>query len=111
MPSGDQAGLATSWLATTTCRSLPSERIEYSPPDDENVTSAGVHTFNLLNPYRRIGTLILETHGTNGNGLKVQESYEPTAARSYISVGALQERRQTPDRARLFEVTPRGDPQ
>src|SRR5881398_1520291 len=51
-----------------------------------------IHTFNLFNPDRRIGTLILETHGTNGNGLKVQESYEPAAARSYISVGALQER-------------------
>ena len=55
----------------------------------------GIHTFNLLNPDRRIGTLILETHGTNGNGLKVQESYEPEAARSYISVGALQERLET----------------
>jgi len=52
----------------------------------------GIHTFNLLNPDRRIGTLILETHGTNGNGLKVQEGYEPEAQRSYISVGALQER-------------------
>lgn len=53
---------------------------------------AGVHTFNLLNPDRRIGTLILETHGTNGNGLKVQAGYEPNSPRSYISVGALQER-------------------
>ncbi|MEK6371281.1 MAG: hypothetical protein AABO58_01165 [Acidobacteriota bacterium] len=53
---------------------------------------AGVHTFNLLNPDRRIGTLILETHGTNGNGLKVQAGYEPDSPRSYISVGALQER-------------------
>src|SRR5437867_2487935 len=52
----------------------------------------GIHTFNLLNPDRRIGTLILETHGTNGNGLKVQQSYDPAAQRSYISVGALQER-------------------
>jgi hypothetical protein len=51
-----------------------------------------IHTFNLFNPDRRIGTLILETHGTNGNGLKVQESYDPAAPRSYISVGALQER-------------------
>jgi len=56
---------------------------------------AGVHTFNLLNPDRRIGTLILETHGTNGNGLKVQDGYEPGAPRSYISVGALQERLET----------------
>jgi hypothetical protein len=53
---------------------------------------AGIHTYNLLNPDRRIATLVLETHGTNGNGLKVQESYEPAAARSYIAVGALQER-------------------
>ena len=52
----------------------------------------GIHTYNLLNPDRPISTLILETHGTNGNGLKVQESYEPAAARSYIAVGALQER-------------------
>src|SRR3954471_7437799 len=42
---------------------------------------AGIHMYNLLNPDRRIGTLILETHGTNGNGLKVQEGYEPAAAR------------------------------
>jgi hypothetical protein len=54
-----------------------------------------IHTFNLFNPDRRIGTLILETHGTNGNGLKVQESYDPAAPRSYISVGALQERLET----------------
>lgn len=56
---------------------------------------AGVHTFNLLNPDRRIGTLILETHGTNGNGLKVQDGYLPDSPRSYISVGALQERLET----------------
>ena len=53
---------------------------------------AQIHVFNLLNPDRRIATLILETHGTNGNGLKVQGSYDPAAPRSYISVGALQER-------------------
>ncbi len=53
---------------------------------------AQIHMFNLLNPDRRVATLILETHGTNGNGLKVQDSYDPAAARSYISVGALQER-------------------
>ena len=51
-----------------------------------------IHTHNLLYPERRIATLVLETHGTNGNGLKLQESYEPTARRSYVSVGALQER-------------------
>ena len=51
-----------------------------------------VHRHNVLYPDRRVYTLVLETHGTNGNGLKLQTSYSPTADRSYISVGALQER-------------------
>ncbi len=52
----------------------------------------GIHRTNILDPDRRIATLVLETHGTNGNGLKLQTSYDPLADRSYISVGALQER-------------------
>jgi hypothetical protein len=52
----------------------------------------GVHRHNVLYPERRIFTLILETHGTNGNGLKLQTSYDPDANRSYISAGALQQR-------------------
>jgi hypothetical protein len=51
-----------------------------------------IHRHNIAHPDRRIYTLVLETHGTNGNGLKLQKSYAPTADRSYISVGALQER-------------------
>jgi len=51
-----------------------------------------IHQHNAQHPDRRIYTLVLETHGTNGNGLKLQKSYAPTADRSYISVGALQER-------------------
>jgi len=51
-----------------------------------------VHRYNVLYPERRIFTLILETHGTNGNGLKLQGSYDPGADRSYISAGALQQR-------------------
>lgn len=35
---------------------------------------------------------LIETHGTNGHGLKVQLGSEPGAARSYISLGGLQER-------------------
>jgi hypothetical protein len=50
-----------------------------------------IHAYNLDHPGRRIRTLILETHGTNGNGLKVQEGKNPEDARSYISVAALQE--------------------
>jgi hypothetical protein len=53
-----------------------------------------IHQYNIAHPDRRIYTLVLETHGTNGNGLKLQKSYSPTADRSYISVGALQERLQ-----------------
>ena len=52
----------------------------------------GVHDFNEQNPDRAVRTLILETHGTNGNGLKLQKSKKKNAERSYISVGALQER-------------------
>ncbi|HSY51190.1 MAG TPA: hypothetical protein VLC46_20455 [Thermoanaerobaculia bacterium] len=51
-----------------------------------------VHRYNVLYPERRVFTLILETHGTNGNGLKLQTSYDPTADRSYIAAGALQQR-------------------
>jgi len=50
-----------------------------------------IHAYNLDNPGRRIRTLILETHGTNGNGLKLQAGKEPADDRSYISVGGLQE--------------------
>jgi hypothetical protein len=51
-----------------------------------------IHQNNDLHPDRPIYTLVLETHGTNGNGLKLQNSYAPTSERSYISIGALQER-------------------
>ncbi len=51
-----------------------------------------VHRYNVLYPERRIFTLVLETHGTNGNGLKLQGSYDPDAERSYISAGALQQK-------------------
>jgi len=47
---------------------------------------------NYWHPEDRIVTVILETHGTNGNGLKLQTGPAPRAARSYISIGALQEK-------------------
>lgn len=59
--------------------------------DWENILD-DVHRYNVLYPDRRIFTLILETHGTNGNGLKLQTSYAPDAERSYIAAGALQQR-------------------
>lgn len=38
-----------------------------------------------------VTTLIVESHGTNGNGLKLQEGKDPEGARSYISIGGLQQ--------------------
>src|SRR5215475_12430000 len=38
-----------------------------------------------------IREIFFETHGSNGNGLKLQRSQLPRAPRSYISLGALQE--------------------
>ncbi|HEX6095984.1 MAG TPA: hypothetical protein VF432_06655 [Thermoanaerobaculia bacterium] len=52
---------------------------------------SGIHANNVSDPARRIKTLILETHGTNGEGLKVQTGKDAKDDRSYISVGALQE--------------------
>jgi hypothetical protein len=51
-----------------------------------------IQTYNRLHPADRVEVLVIESHGTNGNGLKLQESHEPRALRSYVSVGALQER-------------------
>lgn len=50
-----------------------------------------IHSYNLGHPGRRIRTLIVETHGTNGHGLKVQAGKHETDDRSYIAVAALQE--------------------
>ncbi|HEY0158599.1 MAG TPA: hypothetical protein VGF28_15050 [Thermoanaerobaculia bacterium] len=50
-----------------------------------------IHAYNINHPGRRIRTLVLETHGTNGNGLKVQTGKKAEDDRSYISVAALQE--------------------
>ncbi len=59
---------------------------------DWNRVLVDIRAYNISHPDHVVRTLILETHGTNGNGLKLQTSYDPAADRSYISVGALQER-------------------
>lgn len=63
-----------------------------------------IRTHNIFHPENRIRTLVLETHGTNGNGLKLQRSYDPRADRSYISVGALQEHLE-PDGVRYIIIS------
>jgi hypothetical protein len=50
-----------------------------------------IHAYNIDHPGRRIRTLVVETHGTNGNGLKLQAGKKPEDDRSYIAVAALQE--------------------
>jgi hypothetical protein len=50
-----------------------------------------VRAHNLARPAERVEVLIIESHGTNGNGLKLQAGQAATAPRSYVSVGALQE--------------------
>lgn len=51
-----------------------------------------LHEWNMSHTGgERVRTVILETHGTNGHGLRVQKSKKPDDDRSYISVGALEE--------------------
>ena len=64
----------------------------------------GIHLLNTQSPERAIRTVILETLGTNGNGLKLQRSHDAEAERSYISVGALQERLE-PDGVRYVIIS------
>jgi hypothetical protein len=71
---------------------------------DWNRVLTGIRENNIFHPENRIRTLILETHGTNGNGLKLQKSYDPAADRSYVSIGALQERLD-PDGVRYIVVS------
>jgi len=71
---------------------------------DWNTVLDDIRLHNIFHPENRVRTLILETHGTNGNGLKLQRSYAATADRSYISVGALQERLE-PDGVRYIIIS------
>jgi hypothetical protein len=52
---------------------------------------ARVRAYNRAHPERAIDTLILEAHGTNGHGLKLQAGDAPKAARSYVSIGGLRQ--------------------
>ncbi|HEY0592611.1 MAG TPA: hypothetical protein VGF40_12650 [Thermoanaerobaculia bacterium] len=63
---------------------------------------ATIERRNSLHPEDPITSVILETHGTNGHGLKLQESKAPRAPRSYISAGALQEKLGAAGASRAF---------
>jgi hypothetical protein len=53
---------------------------------------AQIRDYNAAHPGAPLETIILETHGTNGHGLKLQDGDAPASRRSYISIAALQER-------------------
>lgn len=51
-----------------------------------------INSYNASHPDNVIETLLIQSHGTNGDALKLQDGEQPEAARSYISPAALQER-------------------
>ena len=51
-----------------------------------------IKSYSASHANNPIETLLIQSHGTNGDALKLQNSEEPEAPRSYISVAALQER-------------------
>lgn len=50
-----------------------------------------LHEYNERHPERRVELVLVESHGTNGHGLKLQSGKAASDRRSYIAVGALQE--------------------
>ncbi len=52
---------------------------------------AQIRRHNEEHPAEPVEQIFLETHGSNGKGLKVQASADPAAPRSYISLGGLQQ--------------------
>ena len=51
-----------------------------------------IRTYNKTHPRNRIETLLVLSHGTNGDALKLQSGSQPDAPRSYIAPAALQEK-------------------
>ena len=62
----------------------------FQDPDWHKVIKE-IREFNESHPEDRIETLLIESHGTNGDALKLQHGKDPTAPRSYIAPAALQE--------------------
>jgi len=63
----------------------------YQSPSWETVVE-DIRCHNVSSPQNSISVVVLETHGTNGNGLKLQTGSAAEAFRSYASIGALYER-------------------
>jgi len=63
----------------------------YFEDPDWRVVILQVKAYNQAHPDYPIRTLLIESHGTWGDALKLQNGKEPGALRSYISLAALQE--------------------
>jgi hypothetical protein len=63
----------------------------YFEDPDWHAVLGQIRSFNQANPDNRIETLLVQSHGTNGDALKLQKGKEPDAPRSYIAPAALQE--------------------
>lgn len=62
----------------------------FEDPDWRSVLKQ-IKAFNDTHPGDRIETLLIQSHGTNGDALKLQNGKQPDAPRSYIAPAALQE--------------------
>ena len=62
----------------------------FEDPDWHSVVKQ-IRAFNAAHPTDRIETLLIQSHGTNGDALKLQNGKQPDAPRSYIAPAALQE--------------------
>lgn len=58
---------------------------------DWHVVLEQIKAHNATHPRNRIETLLVLSHGTNGDALKLQTGSQPNAPRSYIAPAALQE--------------------
>ncbi len=65
---------------------------QYFEDPDWRVVIQQIKDHNESHPENRIETLLIQSHGTNGDALKLQRGNQPDAARSYIAPAALQER-------------------
>ena len=63
----------------------------YFEDPDWHVVMEEVRKYNNTHPRNRIETLLILSHGTNGDALKLQKGSQPDAPRSYIAPAALQE--------------------
>lgn len=63
----------------------------YFEDPDWHVVLDQIKSYNADHPRNRIETLLVLSHGTNGDALKLQSGNQPNAPRSYIAPAALQE--------------------